>query len=280
MIRLVATDLDGTLLDEESRVPPETFDLIRELAEVGVRFCVCSGRPPHTALPVVESVLDEIDMVCANGTHVTVAGEPLVRDTFDRAALDELFGIVFERYPMLHPCLGGTDGNYHLVTRTDDDVDAFFRAWPEHTTLIGPPPADVGVLSCEMFSSVQADLSEAEAFLNDAMGDVFDFHRLGVPIVDATPKGVSKRPGLSRVLEAHGLSRDEVVAYGDAMNDCDLFACAGHPRAVGNALDELKALAERVVETNAEHGVQRDMARILADLRAGGDGLGTGEAPA
>lgn len=82
MIKLVATDMDGTLLDENSQVPPETFGLICQLKAQGVRFCVSSGRRYSTLRWFFAPVADEIDYVAALGGQVFADGRFLDREVF------------------------------------------------------------------------------------------------------------------------------------------------------------------------------------------------------
>ena len=96
MIKLVATDMDGTLLDENSQVPPETFKIIRELREQGVHFCVSSGRRYSTLRWFFAPVADEIDYVAALGAQVFADGRFLDREVFnerDPSPLPHLPGI-------------------------------------------------------------------------------------------------------------------------------------------------------------------------------------------
>ena len=86
MIKLVASDMDGTLLDERSRVPQETFDLIRGLTSVGVRFCAASGRRFDTLQEFFGPVASSMDFVASNGAQVVVNGILVDREVFSHAA--------------------------------------------------------------------------------------------------------------------------------------------------------------------------------------------------
>lgn len=79
MIKLIASDMDGTLLDEHSGVPAETFGLIRELREVGIHFAASSGRRLDTLHEFFAPVVDQMDFVASNGAQVVVSGELIDR---------------------------------------------------------------------------------------------------------------------------------------------------------------------------------------------------------
>ena len=82
MIKLIATDMDGTLLDENSQVPEETFELIHALTEKGIHFCASSGRRYDELCAMFQPVKDEMDFVACNGTQVYADGRMLDRGVF------------------------------------------------------------------------------------------------------------------------------------------------------------------------------------------------------
>ena len=121
MIKLIASDMDGTLLDENSRVPPVTFGLIHELHEAGVHFAASSGRRLDTLHEFFAPVVDEMDFVASNGAQVTVAGELIDREVFSHIGLRRLKETV-ERFDCLHIALFDRTRSFLL-----DDEDRFER---------------------------------------------------------------------------------------------------------------------------------------------------------
>ena len=95
-IKLIACDMDGTLLDEHSQVPPETFDLVRALDAAGIRFVAASGRRYDTLRAFFEPVADRMDFVASNGAQVFVRGKLVDREVFSHAALRRLYALVNE----------------------------------------------------------------------------------------------------------------------------------------------------------------------------------------
>ena len=91
MVRLIAADMDGTLLDENSLLPKETFELIEALRDRGVLFCASSGRRYETLRWLFEPVADRIDYVASLGTQVYADGQLLDREVFSTRAVLRLF---------------------------------------------------------------------------------------------------------------------------------------------------------------------------------------------
>ena len=98
MIKLIASDMDGTLLDEHSKVPPETFELIEALREKGVHFAVSSGRRYDRLCTFFESVRDHMDFVASNGAQVYADGKLIDREVYSHLAIRELARVI-EMFP-------------------------------------------------------------------------------------------------------------------------------------------------------------------------------------
>ena len=94
MIKLIASDMDGTLLDGDGNVPPETYDLIRRLNAGGISFVASSGRRFDTLQEMFAPVMNQMDFVASNGAQVVVAGKLVDREVFSHAALRRLKSIV------------------------------------------------------------------------------------------------------------------------------------------------------------------------------------------
>ena len=90
MIKLIASDMDGTLLDENSHVPEETYGLVRKLRERGVHFAASSGRRYDTLCEFFEPVVDQMDFVASNGSQVYCEGELVDREVYGHAAVKRL----------------------------------------------------------------------------------------------------------------------------------------------------------------------------------------------
>ena len=90
MIKLIASDMDGTLLDGEGNVPPETFGLIKRLKTAGIGFVASSGRRFDTLQELFAPVCGEMDFVASNGAQVVVAGQLVDREVLSHAALRRL----------------------------------------------------------------------------------------------------------------------------------------------------------------------------------------------
>lgn len=255
--RLVAIDLDGTLLDRHGRVPERSRAAVRALGSAGVRVVLATGRSRWSAAPVAEQL-------GLSGPHVLMQGG-LVADTAEgtrvwsapqerQAVLEQL---AFAREHDLEPILGYEHG--YRAERLTPDLRAL--AWPmyaEGARMELVPSLETtagdGVIRTFLFTSPgrHAEVRRAarERFgdrLSITWGDDFGIEFLA--------PGVSKGAALRMLAASVGLRMPEVAAIGDGRNDLEMLAEAGHSAAMETASPEVRAAADLVVPSSAEEGV-------------------------
>ena len=264
MIRLIASDMDGTLLDENAQVPSETFELIEALAEKGVRFATSSGRRLDTLVEFFEPVKDKIDFVASNGAQVLADGHMIDREVFSHGAILRLFEVC-ESFDCLHLAIFDRtntfllDDDKYFVRNGDKDLPNAQRAYD-------PPAAETSIIKASVFCSKTEHLLDLTSALIYELGDRLSFAPSGSNWIDVTPNGVSKASGLKHLLRYRGIDEQDVMAFGDAMNDYEILRFVGHPRVMGNGLYGVKQIVRNTIGTNVEHAVQKEMRKLLEEL--------------
>ena len=264
MIKLIATDMDGTLLDERGRVPEETFGLVHELAERGVRFVASSGRRYDTLRWFFGPVADEMDYVAALGTQVYADGQLLDRKVFSTLSLQRLFETC-QMFDCLHLALYDTDHTYLLNDQTSY-IRELDKDLPDAICVFDPPSPDVSIIKAAICCDLPEQIMDMAYVLERELGDRFTFLPSGSRWIDVTPAHVSKATGLGQIMRYWGIEPDEVLAFGDSMNDYAMLRFVGHPYVMANARYGVKQIAQRVIGSNAEHAVQATLREILATL--------------
>ena len=264
MIKLIASDMDGTLLDENSEVPPETYDLILALREKGVRFAASSGRRYDTLCKFFAPIKDKMDFVASNGAQVYVEGELVDREVMSHAALKRLIEVV-RQFDCLHVALSA-----RTQTFLYDDFDVYEREvdkdLPDAHRIYDELSPSVNIIKAGIYCDTAEYLMDMQYALSRELGDRFDFTPSGKKWIDANQRGVTKATGIAQVMKAYGIKREEVMAFGDSMNDYEILSFVGHSCAMGNARYAIKQIAERVILTNVEQGVQKEMRSLLESL--------------
>ena len=260
LIRLIASDMDGTLLDEHSEVPPETYDLILALREKGVHFAASSGRRFDRLCQFFAPVRDKMDFVAANGAQVYVDGELVDREVFSHLGIRRLAKTV-GKFESLHMALFDDEKSFLL-----DDEDKFVREidkdLPNAERIWELPSAETSIIKASIYCDGGAVMDYAYA-LSRELGDDFVFAPSGSAWVDPIQRGVSKATGIQQVMDRYGIRREEVMAFGDSMNDYEIIRFAGTGCAMANARPALRAVADRVVGCNKDHAVQAELRKLL-----------------
>lgn len=263
LIRLIASDMDGTLLDEHSEVPSETYDLILALREKGVHFAASSWRRFDRLCQFFAPVRDKMDFVAANGAQVYVDGELVDREVFSHLGIRRLAKTV-GKFESLHMALFDDEKSFLL-----DDEDKFVREidkdLPNAERIWYLPGPDVSILKISIYCEDGHVMDYAYA-LSRELGDEFLFAPSGTHWIDALQRGVNKATGIEQVMAHHGITRDEVMAFGDSMNDYEIIRFVGTGCAMANGRPALKAVANRVIGYNYDQAVQGEMRKLLEGL--------------
>ena len=262
-IKLIASDMDGTLLDENGQVPPETFDLILALRERGVRFVASSGRRYDRLCDFFSPVKDHMVFVASNGAQVFADGVQIDREVYSHLAIRRLAKTV-AMFPNMHLALFDRTKSYLL-----DDEDKFVREvdkdLPNVERIYELPSPQVSIIKASIFCD-DGNVMDNAYVLQRELGGLFTFAPSGSSYIDAMQPGISKASGIAQVMEYHGIDASEVMAFGDAMNDYEIIRFVGTGCAMANGRPALRAVADRVIGSNVEHAVQSEMRRVLESL--------------
>ncbi|HEX5811281.1 MAG TPA: HAD family hydrolase [Pseudonocardia sp.] len=258
--RLVATDVDGTLLDPDDRVTPRAAAVIGRLVAAGVTFVLVTGRPPRWIPPILGELAIARLAVCANGAVLYDAVADAV--LWSRTLLTDTLAALAEATSEVLP---GAGLAVERVGRTADDPSvtqfvaepAYVHAWPnpdhssvERAELLTQP-------AIKMLARAPGLSSDAMvAALTPAIGHLADLtfsHPRG--LVEMSPPGVTKATGLAEVARHLGVHAADVVAFGDMPNDLEMLRWAGHGVAMGNAHPALLDVADEVTASNADDGL-------------------------
>lgn len=263
---LIATDVDGTLLDPDERVTPRTRDAVAAAVAGGAHFVLATGRPPRWIPPVVEQLGFAPMAVCANGAVVYDAATDRViaARTLPVDVLTELAEIAARTVPGVGLAAERIGRSAHdSATPQFVSAPGYEHAWlnPDNTEvsqedLLSAPAVKLLVRKPGMPS---AELAAALAKHVGMLGDITFSTNDG--LVEISAVGISKAVGIDEIARPLEISADDVVAFGDMPNDIPMLRWAGHGVAMGNAHPEAIAAANEVTASNGDDGLARVLER-------------------
>lgn len=261
-VKLVACDMDGTLLDENSHLPSETFDLVKRLNDKGVHVAAASGRRFDTLQEFFAPVAHLIDFVASNGAQVVVGGTLVDREVFSYAALKRLLAVV-RSFDCLEMVVYDRTNSY-LLGEPDRFIKEFDKDLPNPIRVDDLPAPGVSIVKASVFCS-ESVMDMAYVLTRELESD-FVFAPSGNVWIDVMQQGVSKATGIEQVMAVHDVKPAQLMAFGDSMNDYEILRMAGHSRAMENGRYAVKQISKKVIGSNKEHAVQKELAALLDAL--------------
>lgn len=261
-IRLVAADMDGTLLDETGAVPDAFWPLLDRLEEQGIVFAPASGRPYPALADFFGEAAARLALIAENGAYVVRDGVEVSSATMDRGFVERAVALV-RGLPATRDMglvLSGRAGAY--VERSDAEFLAQTRRFYTTLTLVDDllavpeAPLKLAVHDFPGAAAGGRDLLAEELAPYQVLMSSQHWYDIMAPDVD---KGVALR-ALRHTL---GVDRDETVVFGDYLNDLGMMDQATHTFAMANAHPQVVDACRYLAPSNRDHGVVTTLTRLL-----------------
>ena len=255
MVKLIMTDIDGTLLpDGTMNINPEYFEVIEKLVEKGIVFVVASGRHMSSVKKVFAPVLDKIWVASQNGNVLTYHGKSRIIKSIPREWGREMW----QQFSKLK-CVDG-------ILDTATEMYCPFEKSPMHKILTDDYHFDVvgtgswDRIPDEDFSMMTLYHPEkpediCKEFIEDKWKGKLEFLSSGKFWIDIVMPEVGKGTALEEICSQLGISPEDTIAFGDNLNDISMIQSAGKGYAVNTAREETKKAANEVIPGYAENGV-------------------------
>jgi Cof subfamily protein (haloacid dehalogenase superfamily) len=272
--RLIATDLDGTLLDHQKELTPRTVAAVRAVMAAGIEFVLVTARPPRTVGHLAEQLGGRIAALCGNGT--ILAEFDLSASATDEAAsagaltfihsfaASDAVAIVDQLKPVF------PEAGFAVETGLDVYFEAGFglgsvtderRVLTDSLTGIAPQMPSIIKILARSAQRTADDMVALAAAKLTVQAEVS--HSGGAGLLEIAPLGASKASALAWLCEKRGIDAADVAAFGDMPNDLPMLRWAGRGYAMANAHDEVLAAADHVVGHHAEDGVALALEAML-----------------
>ena len=275
--RMIAIDLDGTLLAPDGKVTERTRVAIHRCLSAGMLVCFATGRNWTESRTVLETV--------AHYAHAVFAGGAMVVDTKQQVTLHktgvdpqlarEICRLLEEAgHAVLALQDTGAAGVDYLVS-DEIPVNAETSHWMKVTAAKVHPVRRLSEYSHEHtirlgIVAPPDEVQQVHDELERRMGDRIFFHRIfvqsaGVEVLEIFDPAVNKWEGILHVARHHGVEPEQIIAIGDDVNDLPMLRQAGLGVAMGNARDEIKSSAKKVIGRNDEEGLAAFLEQLVAE---------------
>lgn len=274
MIRLLAIDIDGTLLDGRGQLPDAHRDALQEASARGIAITLATGRSYHFTQHVADALALPLSLIVNNGAVVkNASGTSVMRRVLPRSAALEILAatrtfddsvavvfdradnrqIVFERMDWTHPHRRGYyERNKAFICEaspleealTEDPIQVMFNG---------------GVARMRSLAAHLRALPRSDQF----SVALTEYESRNFSLLDVNAAGCSKGSTLERWARVSGFVREEVMAVGDNLNDIQMLEFAGTAVVMGNATESLKARGFQVTGTNDENGLATAIRGLL-----------------
>lgn len=258
--RLVASDVDGTLLDPAERISERTRTAVHKVVAAGVPFVLVTGRPPRWIPPIVEQLGHAGVAVCANGAVLYDSATDQVHHavTLQPGQLRAAAAAVVAALPGAKLAVE-LPGPSALVNGTDQflaEAD-YTHPWPGADSETAPLDLLLARPAIKMLVRLQDASSDVMAMaVRQVVGAELDVtFSTGHGLIELSAPGVTKGTGLARLAGRLGVSPAEVVAFGDMPNDLPMLQWAGWGVAMANAHPDVLGVADEITAPNSEDGL-------------------------
>ena len=279
-IRLLAVDIDGTLLNPQFQISETDKAALRRANQEGVEVVVVTGRRHTFALSIVQQLAFDVWIISSNGAVTrSLSGYTFHRDLLPAATCLKLCTAMreFRGYTVL---TFDIEGKGAIVLEHMRDLNASIQRWleknmeyiefviPLENSITSDP---VQAMFCGPIARMHEGLEVLAScgFENEITVLRTEYPVRDLSIVDVLNQGCSKGHALERWAKYRGIPREQVMAIGDNYNDIEMLVFAGVPFIMGNASEELRARGWEVTLSNAENGVAAALERVLGRARAG-----------
>ena len=265
-IRLLATDIDGTLLNPQFQVSEGDLNALRRANAAGIEIVLVTGRRHTFALPIAKQLGFDLWLISSNGAVTrSLGGETFHRDMMPAETCRQLCGAMQEfRGNTVLTFDQETKGA--IVLERMDELGSSIQRWleknlayiefviPIERALVQDP---VQAMFCGTMTRMIAALRALEQAGVEGKVTVLrtEYPERDLSMIDVLKADCSKGHALERWAKYRGYGREEVMAVGDNHNDVEMLEFAGHPVIMGNACEELRGRGWRVTRGNHECGV-------------------------
>lgn len=261
-IRMVVTDMDGTLLNSNHEVSDDFFELFDVLKSRGILFVAASGRQYNSIVDKLDPIKDDIIVIAENGGFAKQKDKEIVSTPLNKKYVSEVLKTLKE-VPDTHPVLCGKHKAY-ISGESDAFVEKLKEYYTEFEILEELKVIDPEVIKIAIY---HFDDSETNIYPHvKYFEDKLKVKVSGENWVDISSPNAHKGFALEKVMQSYNVSSEEVLVFGDYNNDLEMLALSQFSFAMENAHPNVKEAAKYSTLSNDENGVEKVLKLLIKSL--------------
>ena len=263
-IKVIATDMDGTLLDPKGQLDlPRLEKILDKLDKCDIRFVIATGNEVHRMRQLLGHLAERVVLVVANGARIFENNELLQAQTWDDAMVDKALAHFKGRECQDQFVVTAMNGGFVKEGTVFTELDKFMT--PEMIEKLYQRMNFVDEFDSSLFGgvlkmSMVVGEERSESVLQE-INDLFDGRvravSSGYGCIDILQDGIHKAWGLEELLKRWNLKPEQIMAFGDSENDIEMLELAGISYAMENAEETVKRVATKVAPANSQAGVYK-----------------------
>lgn len=250
MIKLIATDMDGTLLDENGHLPEGFTDILDRLREKNIKLVVASGRPYYTLQTNFGPVGRYLSYICENGALVVDNNEIIYKSSIDREIVQN---IIKEAKTVKENALVLCAPNCAYIEKYSDECLAEIQKYYTAINIVD----DLSNVNDDIIKITICNLEGTNNIADSKFKDDLNIVSTAAIWTDMMNTGVNKGIALKNLMDTDNISSEETMVFGDYYNDVEMLAQAEYSFVMENSPDDMKQHGKYIAASNVEHGVLR-----------------------
>lgn len=257
-MKVIISDLDGTLLRQDKSISDRTLNALNEVVKKGFRFIAATARPKRAVVGIIPDKFLDYYLICYNGAEIYHGDQLIYSNYLEAGAVKETVRWFTANYPGIRISL-------EIMNRLYANFDIrIMSGWHQQYTRVDFESFEF-MPTAKILVDLEGidDINRIYHFLPE------DFHMVvtdGGTLGQIAHKDVSKMNAIRALSKILGFNYTDVIAFGDDYNDLDMIRECGLGIAMGNAPEEVKNAAKKVAETNDHDGVAIELERIIQQM--------------
>jgi len=260
-IKLIVSDMDGTLLRSNHQLSPEFNAIHQQLIAKNIHFVPASGRQFYSIASYFEEHKNDMAIIAENGTYVTYKGDEIFVDELDKEIVKEII-LETRKIPGANLVLAGKNAAY--VESKDSNFLSFFQNFYSKNVKVND------LLSIENEQFIKIAIHHADGSAENLYPHFKRFEKYNLNVVisgelwmDMMNNGTNKGKALAELQANLGISKEQTIVFGDYMNDIEMLKLAKYSFAMQNAHPSVKDVANYEAPSNDNDGVVQILKHLL-----------------